>query len=185
MRITASIKRSAKTCFPGCKTPNMRSISFPTAFHLLAFARGSFGSPLPTQHIGRALATSKPIVLQVPAALRNVFPADNFNRNVTVPCWSTNVFAEQSTDVEVYLDSLAEAHFIVLDNEFYDVLGVDQNDAEKIVEKVFEFPPGYPSRHGMFTMEQYTRQSVTASSLLSCTRQSPGTRLTRCPGSGG
>lgn len=61
-------------------------------------------------------------VFEVPTGARNVFPAANFNRDVTTNWWDTKVLdghdAEAASELAV---SLKNASFIVLDQEFYQV----------------------------------------------------------------
>lgn len=61
-------------------------------------------------------------VFEVPSSVRNVFPAANFNRDVTTNWWDTEVLdgndAEAASDLA---SSLKNASFIVLDQDFYSV----------------------------------------------------------------
>lgn len=63
-----------------------------------------------------------PSVVEITKKFNDVFPYDNFNRNVTVPMWGTNLLngKDKSASQEV-LDTIANASFIVYDSEFYEV----------------------------------------------------------------
>ena len=63
-----------------------------------------------------------PSVVEITKKFNDVFPYDNFNRNVTVPMWDTGLLngRNKSASQEV-LDTIANASFIVHDSEFYDV----------------------------------------------------------------
>ncbi|KAG6354475.1 hypothetical protein INS49_004492 [Diaporthe citri] len=82
-----------------------------------------------------------PSVFEVPAGTRNVFPAANFNRDVTTNWWDTEVLddhdAEASSELAV---SLKNASFIVLDQEFYQLLENDEGDISATVEKNLRIP---------------------------------------------
>ncbi|KAH9243117.1 hypothetical protein K456DRAFT_1767521 [Colletotrichum gloeosporioides 23] len=68
------------------------------------------------------------------AGLRNVFPAENFNRNVTTTWWSTEVLDGHSTEAAAEASAaLANASFIVLDKDMYQFAAI---------ESIFDFPPG-------------------------------------------
>lgn len=71
------------------------------------------------QHVDFA---NHPDVFDVPARLRNLYPANNFNRDVTTTWWETSVLdghaAESSLDIASQLRS---ATFVVLDKDFYKV----------------------------------------------------------------
>ncbi|KAG9196874.1 hypothetical protein G6514_003203 [Epicoccum nigrum] len=121
----------------------MKSVTFPVSLHLLAITHGIYGTPLPINDVDEVSPGSKGAVLRVPTEFRNVFPAENFNRNVTVPWWSTSVLSTgESVDAVAGLNTLAGASFLVLNDEFYTVLGINKDDTEKTLDKVFEFPPG-------------------------------------------
>lgn len=61
-------------------------------------------------------------IFEIPSSVRNVFPAANFNRNVTTNWWETEVLdghpSEEASDLS---SSLKNASFIVLDQDFYQV----------------------------------------------------------------
>lgn len=61
-------------------------------------------------------------VFEVPSSARNVFPAVNFNRDVTTNWWDTEILdghtSEPASDLAA---SLKNASFIVLDQDFYRV----------------------------------------------------------------
>ncbi|KAK7710094.1 hypothetical protein SLS63_013060 [Diaporthe eres] len=84
-----------------------------------------------------------PSVFEVPAGTRNLFPAANFNRDVTTNWWDTKVLdghdAEAASELAV---SLKNASFIVLDQEFYQLLENDEGNISAAVDKIFQFPPG-------------------------------------------
>lgn len=61
-------------------------------------------------------------VFEVPVALRNVFPAGNFNRDVTTTWWETEVLDGHSTaQYDNVKEGLKGASYIVLDRAMYDV----------------------------------------------------------------
>lgn len=61
-------------------------------------------------------------VFEVPSRVRNVFPAANFNRNVTTNWWDTEVLdGHDGASASELAVSLKNASFIVLDQEFYQV----------------------------------------------------------------
>jgi hypothetical protein len=63
-----------------------------------------------------------PSIVQIKPALQNVFPAENFNRNVTTSWWDTNVIdGPPSSSASKLLSSLKQANFIALDDRFYKV----------------------------------------------------------------
>ncbi|KAJ5687510.1 hypothetical protein N7536_010129 [Penicillium majusculum] len=90
-----------------------------------------------------------PSVVEITKKFNDVFPYDNFNRNVTVPMWGTNLLngKDKSASQEV-LDTIANASFIVYDSEFYELLGISGPFEEKQVEEIFTFPdpPPYAQR---------------------------------------
>lgn len=62
----------------------------------------------------RASTENLPTTFEVPAGLMNVFPAENFNRNVTTTWWSTEVLDGHSTEAAAEASAaLANASFIV------------------------------------------------------------------------
>lgn len=76
---------------------------------------------LPSAALQR-LAEVPSSVFEVPSDVRNVFPAANFNRNVTTNWWETEILDGQSSEaVEDLAASLKNASFIVLDQDFYQV----------------------------------------------------------------
>ncbi|KAK0763347.1 hypothetical protein N5P37_004334 [Trichoderma harzianum] len=72
------------------------------------------------------------------------FAAQNFNRNVTVPWWETQILNADNHAVEETLRMLGDASFIVLNAEMYKLLNVTGYADTKTVEKLFIFPPGPP-----------------------------------------
>lgn len=61
-------------------------------------------------------------VFEVPPSVRNVFPAANFNRDVTTNWWDTELLDGHASEAASELAaSLKNASFIVLDQEFYKV----------------------------------------------------------------
>lgn len=61
-------------------------------------------------------------VFEVPTGTRNVFPAANFNRDVTTNWWDTEVLGGHDAEAASQLAvSLKNASFIVLDQDFYQV----------------------------------------------------------------
>lgn len=63
-----------------------------------------------------------PSVVEVPSRIRNVFPAENFNRNVTTTWWMTEVLnGEKTSAYEETVEVLTNASIIVLDQDMYKV----------------------------------------------------------------
>jgi hypothetical protein len=61
-------------------------------------------------------------VYEAPLRNRNVFPADNFNRDVTTSWWEAQVLDGVSAEASTHFsDTLKTASFIVLDDAMYDV----------------------------------------------------------------
>ncbi|KAH6874452.1 hypothetical protein B0T10DRAFT_465752 [Thelonectria olida] len=84
-----------------------------------------------------------PSVVEVPSRIRNVFPAENFNRNVTTTWWMTEVLnGEKTSAYEETVEVLTNASIIVLDQDMYKLLGTDNYKETKDVENIFKFPPG-------------------------------------------
>jgi gluconolactonase len=126
-------------------TNNMRFITSSIRIYVFIFVSKSFAAPVAEkgETVGQVSLTRGQSVIEVSPSLRNVFPAANFNRNVSVPWWSTDVLSkEDHTKPEATLASLEQAQFIVFNADFYEVLGINSYQDEKTVEKVFEFPPG-------------------------------------------
>ncbi|CAJ0538651.1 Ff.00g066590.m01.CDS01 [Fusarium sp. VM40] len=84
-----------------------------------------------------------PSIVQVGSAYRNVFPAQDFNRNVTTTWWQTDVLDGDASQHATSLEKdLKDASFIVLNKDMYKLLGVKDHTVKKEVETIFEFPPG-------------------------------------------
>ncbi|SCO36995.1 uncharacterized protein FFNC_05392 [Fusarium fujikuroi] len=84
-----------------------------------------------------------PSIVEVGSAYRNVFPATDFNRNVTTTWWQTDVLDGDASQKATSLkNSLEDASFIVLNKDMYKLLGIKDHTVEKHVETIFEFPPG-------------------------------------------
>ncbi|KAI1852209.1 hypothetical protein JX265_013062 [Neoarthrinium moseri] len=83
-------------------------------------------------------------VFDVPLELRNVYPAANFNRNVSTRYWQTTVLDGHSNEDSLALSqNLTDASFIVLDQGMYELIGIDgKNGCAPSVEPIFDFPPG-------------------------------------------
>jgi hypothetical protein len=72
-----------------------------------------------------------PSVVEVPQQFHNVFPAADFNRNVSVPMWLTSynmtpagassVSIQSASQMTSTLKQLADAHFLVYSKDFYKV----------------------------------------------------------------
>ncbi|KAJ0127085.1 hypothetical protein HZ326_29814 [Fusarium oxysporum f. sp. albedinis] len=76
-----------------------------------------------------------PSIVEVRSAYRNVFPAKDFNRNVTTTWWQTDVLdGDASQNATSLKKALKDASFILL--------GVKDHTVKKNVETIFEFPPG-------------------------------------------
>ncbi|EWZ79164.1 hypothetical protein FOWG_16679 [Fusarium oxysporum f. sp. lycopersici MN25] len=84
-----------------------------------------------------------PSIVEVRSAYRNVFPAKDFNRNVTTTWWQTDVLdGDASQNATSLKKALKDALFIVLNKDMYKLLGVKDHTVKKNVETIFEFPPG-------------------------------------------
>ncbi|KAJ4276977.1 hypothetical protein BFJ63_vAg14837 [Fusarium oxysporum f. sp. narcissi] len=84
-----------------------------------------------------------PSIVEVRSAYRNVFPAKDFNRNVTTTWWQTDVLdGDASQNATSLKKALKDASFIVLNKDMYKLLGVKDHTVKKNVETIFEFPPG-------------------------------------------
>lgn len=84
-----------------------------------------------------------PSIVEVSPKFRNVFPAANFNRNVSVNWWHTDILnGSISSSTNDALNALEDASFIAFDQDFYKVIGAGSYRDNKTVEKIFEFPPG-------------------------------------------
>ncbi|KAH7329676.1 hypothetical protein B0I35DRAFT_48481 [Stachybotrys elegans] len=82
-----------------------------------------------------------PSVFEVPMGSRNVYPAENFNRDVTTTWWETTVLDGHSSDASTELaGALKEASFLVLDNAMYTLLGSNGKTTGPTVERIFTFP---------------------------------------------
>jgi hypothetical protein len=63
-----------------------------------------------------------PSIVEVGSAYRNVFPAKDFNRNVTTTWWQTNVLdGDTSQNATSLKKALKDASFIVLNKDMYKV----------------------------------------------------------------
>lgn len=63
-----------------------------------------------------------PSIVQVGSAYRNVFPAQDFNRNVTTTWWQTDVLDGDASQHATSLEKdLKDASFIVLNKDMYKV----------------------------------------------------------------
>ncbi|KAF9879303.1 hypothetical protein CkaCkLH20_03536 [Colletotrichum karsti] len=86
---------------------------------------------------------NEPIVFEVPVSLRNVFPAVNFNRNVTTTWWDTEVLDGHPTEEAFKVtEAMKKASFVVLDKDMYQILKRDEGAGFTAVETIFDFPPG-------------------------------------------
>lgn len=64
-------------------------------------------------------------IVEVQPSFRNVFPAPNFNRNVTTSWWETGLIGGNNETAAIGLDELQDSSFIVLNSDMYKV-GVDK-----------------------------------------------------------
>lgn len=61
-------------------------------------------------------------VVEVTQSFNDVFPYENFNRNVTVPMWDTSLLnGKNMSAAQKDLETIANASFIVYDSAFYNV----------------------------------------------------------------
>ncbi|KAF4463907.1 gluconolactonase precursor [Fusarium albosuccineum] len=73
-----------------------------------------------------------PSIYEVPIGIRNVFPANNFNRDVNSAWWHTDVLDGHSAEAAgQVVKHLNDAVFVVLDQDFYEA-----------IEQIFDFPSG-------------------------------------------
>ncbi|KAL4915058.1 hypothetical protein BDW62DRAFT_219705 [Aspergillus aurantiobrunneus] len=94
----------------------------------------------PTLAFGRGLLVG-PNVVRITKPWNDVFPYRNFNRNVTVPFWETDLLPEPAyLELEEDLEKIANASFVLL--------GIANHTVQKIVEEIFTFPtpPSYAQR---------------------------------------
>ncbi|KFY80525.1 hypothetical protein V499_00629 [Pseudogymnoascus sp. VKM F-103] len=84
-----------------------------------------------------------PDVAYVSPEWNSVFPAANFNRNISVPFWETSTLVSDSAAdaVEQTLEKFLNVSFIVYDESFYQLLKIDNYTQPKGLEVIFEFPP--------------------------------------------
>jgi hypothetical protein len=87
--------------------------------------RGALFSLLPALALGKDLIVG-PSVVEVTKGFNDVFPYENFNRNVSVPMWQTqllkgNVNGNDKSEIKEDLTTIANASFIVYDPAFYKV----------------------------------------------------------------
>ncbi|KPI37663.1 Gluconolactonase [Cyphellophora attinorum] len=82
-----------------------------------------------------------PSIVEVSPDFNSVFPFNNFNRNVSVASWQTNLLNGTSAEVNEDLEFLANATFITYDESFYELLGVNSYEDIKEIETIFTFPP--------------------------------------------
>lgn len=76
---------------------------------------------LPTIAVCKGLIVG-PSVVEVTKEYNDVFPYENFNRNITVPMWDTELLSEKNeVEFQESLDTIANASFLVYDAEFYKV----------------------------------------------------------------
>jgi hypothetical protein len=69
-----------------------------------------------------SLPLTGPSIVEVGSAYRNVFPAKDFNRNVTTTWWQTNVLdGDTSQNATSLKKALKDASFIVLNKDMYKV----------------------------------------------------------------
>lgn len=74
------------------------------------------GSPPPVDF------SQHPDVYEVPSHLRNIYPANNFNRDVTTTWWDTVVLDGHATEASVDVSTIFKtATFVVLDRKMYQV----------------------------------------------------------------
>lgn len=88
-------------------------------------------------------------IAEISQQWNDVFPANNFNRNVSTPFWETTILDDTTTnETRETLRRIEEMSFIVYDNRMYDLLGVSGYTSSKELEVIFEFPkrPSYAQR---------------------------------------
>lgn len=80
-----------------------------------------------------ASVSSHSNVFEVPVALRNVYPAENFNRDVTTAWWETGVLDGHASDISTQMSGVLEAaSYIVLDEEMYQASEYEQKTTSGI-----------------------------------------------------
>ena len=63
-----------------------------------------------------------PNIAEISPEWNNVFPVDNFNRNVSVPFWEPTLMNDTSTTaIEQRLEAFSNVSFIVYDKDMYKV----------------------------------------------------------------
>ncbi|KAJ9649899.1 hypothetical protein H2198_010774 [Neophaeococcomyces mojaviensis] len=90
-----------------------------------------------------------PSIAEITPEWNNVFPVDNFNREVTTPFWEPTLMNDTTTtEISQQLNAVSNASFIVYDKEMYRLLNVSDHNASKTVEVIFKFPdkPSYAQR---------------------------------------
>lgn len=65
--------------------------------------------------------TVGPSVTEVSPDFRAVFPASNFNRNVSTSWWGTQVLGESNSNANRALAALRNASFVVFNKDMYKV----------------------------------------------------------------
>ncbi|KAJ6077056.1 hypothetical protein N7499_009037 [Penicillium canescens] len=103
---------------------------------------------LPTITLAQGLIGG-PSVVEITKNFNDVFPYENFNRNVTVPMWDTDLLkGNDKSRIREDLATIGNASFLIYDPAFYKLLGISGPHEEKQVEKIFTFPdpPSYAQR---------------------------------------
>ncbi|KAH7261657.1 hypothetical protein BKA59DRAFT_518642 [Fusarium tricinctum] len=121
--------------------------SFRTGLYTIALLSGQVAARPAAAATGlnsdESLPLRGPSIVEVGSAYRNVFPAKDFNRNVTTTWWQTNVLdGDTSQNATSLKKALKDASFIVLNKDMYKLLGVKDHTVKKNIETIFEFPPG-------------------------------------------
>ncbi|RDL34697.1 Uncharacterized protein BP5553_07825 [Venustampulla echinocandica] len=79
-------------------------------------------------------------IARISSEFNSVFPAGNFNRNVSTTFWQTSVLVNNS-NVQSDLNRILNVSFIAYDDSFYQLLGVAGYESPKQLEIIFKFPP--------------------------------------------
>lgn len=109
---------------------------------LIAFHAFTQAMPYASLNIG-------PSIVEVPQHWHDVFPAADFNRDVTQPIWNITLPAGAlSSSLQRDLQALRNASFVVYNQKFYDIIGGSDYMLNKSYETVFTFPspPAYAQR---------------------------------------
>jgi gluconolactonase len=89
-----------------------------------------------------------PSIVEVPKHWHDVFPAVNFNRDVSTPIWNVSLPNGTDPGLQHDLDAIRNASFVAYNDKFYDLLGVVDYTGNMSYETLFTFlsAPAYAQR---------------------------------------